>query len=79
MDRLVELVKEYKVDGIIHHTLRLCQLYDLDAQAVADQFKQRRVPWMEIHAEFGPQDAGRMHNRIEAFIEMLQAGPVKEK
>ena len=78
MDRLVELVKEYKVDGIIHHTLRLCQLYDLDAQAVADQLKQRRVPWMEIHAEFGPQDAGRMHNRIEAFIEVLQAGTVDE-
>ncbi|MBW1871221.1 MAG: 2-hydroxyacyl-CoA dehydratase, partial [Deltaproteobacteria bacterium] len=72
LDRLTELVKNYKVDGIIHHSLRLCQLYGLDSQAVASQFKKRRLPWLEIHSEFGPEDAGRMNNQIEAFIEMLQ-------
>jgi benzoyl-CoA reductase/2-hydroxyglutaryl-CoA dehydratase subunit BcrC/BadD/HgdB len=71
-DRLMELIDSHKVDGIIHHTLRLCQLYDMEGVRLSAFFKERGVPWLDIQAEFGPEEVGRMRGRVEAFIELLQ-------
>jgi len=70
-DRLMELAASCRVDGVIHHTLRLCAPYDLDARAVAALFRGRDVPFLELHAEFGPEESEVLRGRVEAFVEML--------
>jgi len=74
LDRLLELVESHKIDGILHHTLRLCQLYDLDAARLQKLFKQKDIPWQSVRTDFSPEDLGRIKNRIEAFVEMVSAG-----
>jgi benzoyl-CoA reductase/2-hydroxyglutaryl-CoA dehydratase subunit BcrC/BadD/HgdB len=73
-DRLQELVESHKIDGIIHHTLRLCQLYDMDSARLQKLFKKKDIPWLSLRSDFSPEDIGRIKNRIEAFVEMVSVG-----
>ena len=73
-DRLLELVDSHKIDGILHHTLRLCQLYDMDAARLQKLFKEKDIHWQALRSDFSPEDIGRLKNRIEAFVEMVSAG-----
>jgi benzoyl-CoA reductase/2-hydroxyglutaryl-CoA dehydratase subunit BcrC/BadD/HgdB len=71
IDRLHELVTSHGVNGIVHHTQRLCQLFDLDAPGLAKSFTKSGLPWLSINTEFGPEDTGRLRTRIEALLEMI--------
>jgi benzoyl-CoA reductase/2-hydroxyglutaryl-CoA dehydratase subunit BcrC/BadD/HgdB len=73
-DRLQELVESHKLAGILHHTLRLCQLYDMDAARLQKLFKEKDIHWQSLRTDFSPEDIGRIKNRIEAFVEMVSAG-----
>ena len=72
-DRLLELAGSHQIDGIIHHTLRLCQLYDMDAARLQKLFKEKGIHWQSLRTDFSPEDIGRIKNRIEAFVEMVSA------
>jgi benzoyl-CoA reductase/2-hydroxyglutaryl-CoA dehydratase subunit BcrC/BadD/HgdB len=70
--RLLELSQAYRVDGVVHHTQRLCQVYDMDSLAVSKLFKERSIPLLELVCEFSPEESGQLQNRIQAFIEMIE-------
>jgi len=72
VDRVLELVEASGARGVIHHTLRLCQLFDLEAPRLSEALRQRRLPMLALHAEYGGEGAATLKNRVEAFIEMLQ-------
>jgi benzoyl-CoA reductase/2-hydroxyglutaryl-CoA dehydratase subunit BcrC/BadD/HgdB len=72
VDRVLELASQSGARGVIHHTLRLCQLYDLEAPRLAEALRQRGLPMLSLHAEYGGEGAATLRNRVEAFIEMLQ-------
>ncbi len=71
-DRLYELIDAYKIDGVVSHTLRLCQLYDADSLDLVAGLKKKGVPVLQLQTEMGPQDDGRLRNRIDAFVEILR-------
>jgi benzoyl-CoA reductase/2-hydroxyglutaryl-CoA dehydratase subunit BcrC/BadD/HgdB len=71
LDRLAELVEAYRIDGVIHHTLRLCQLYDIDSLRLSRWFRERHMPFLSLHAEFSPEESAVLKNRIDAFVEMI--------
>jgi benzoyl-CoA reductase/2-hydroxyglutaryl-CoA dehydratase subunit BcrC/BadD/HgdB len=73
LDRLVELVRGWRVEGVVHHTLRLCTPYDVDSAAVSALARTRRVPFLSLHAELGPEETAPLKNRVEALVEMLAA------
>jgi benzoyl-CoA reductase/2-hydroxyglutaryl-CoA dehydratase subunit BcrC/BadD/HgdB len=72
IDRLLELARVSGAQGVLHHTLRLCQLYDLELPAVSAAARQRELPLLNIYTEHGAEDAAVIQNRVEAFVEMLQ-------
>ena len=72
IDWLLQVAKESRAQGVIHHTLRLCQLYDLEQRRVSEAFKDLGVPFLNLHTEHGTKDSAVIQNRIEAFLEMLQ-------
>lgn len=71
LDRLAELIEQYKVNGVIHHSLRMCQNYDIDSAAVSDWLVKRHIPMLNLQTETGRVQSAAMQNRIEAFVEML--------
>jgi benzoyl-CoA reductase/2-hydroxyglutaryl-CoA dehydratase subunit BcrC/BadD/HgdB len=73
IDRMLELVKQYKCDGVIYHLLRLCQVFDFEYTKVNKALEKNNIPLLRIETELSEEDAGQLKTRVEAFIEMLEA------
>ncbi len=71
LDRIAGLVKKYKIDGVVHHSLRGCQLFQMDYRNVKTLLDGLKVPCIDIHTELGQDNESSLQNRIEAFVEML--------
>ena len=72
MNNLRELVKEFKVDGVINVTLHACTTYDVESKLVADLMKEINMPYMSVETDYTSGDEGQLLTRIQAFIEMLK-------
>lgn len=72
IDRILDLVRRSRAQGVIHHTLRLCQLYDMEVPRIAAVLKEHGVPLLSIHAEYSTDGSAALKNRVDAFLEMLQ-------
>jgi benzoyl-CoA reductase/2-hydroxyglutaryl-CoA dehydratase subunit BcrC/BadD/HgdB len=71
IDRLLELWRASQAQGVIHHTLRLCQPFDLELPRLRAALRQHGVPLLEVSAEPSGEGAAALQNRIDAFLEML--------
>jgi benzoyl-CoA reductase/2-hydroxyglutaryl-CoA dehydratase subunit BcrC/BadD/HgdB len=72
IDRILERARRSGAQGVIHHTLRLCQLFDLDLPRVSAALKAAGIPMLSVTSEGGGEDSALLRNRVEAFLEMLQ-------
>jgi benzoyl-CoA reductase/2-hydroxyglutaryl-CoA dehydratase subunit BcrC/BadD/HgdB len=68
---VLQLVEEYKVDGVIHHVLQYCHTYNIEARILERELKKRKIPSLIIETDYSQEDAGQIRTRIEAFAEML--------
>ena len=66
-----ELLLEYGARGVIHYCLQFCQPYQMESMPVAQELKQRGIPALRLETDYGPEDAGQLTTRVEAFLEML--------
>lgn len=71
LDRILELVKEYRADGVIHCALSFCDPYAVEANRVEKVLKQQNIPLLKIETGYDQEDAGQLKTRVEAFVEML--------
>ena len=71
MKNLRELVKEFKVDGVINVTLHACTTYDVESKLVSDLMKELNMPYMSVECDYTEGDEGQLLTRIQAFIEMI--------
>jgi benzoyl-CoA reductase/2-hydroxyglutaryl-CoA dehydratase subunit BcrC/BadD/HgdB len=71
IDRLLEICRQAGAHGVIHHTLRLCQPFDLELPRLAAALRGHGVPLLDLHAEPGGESTAPTQNRLEAFLEML--------
>jgi benzoyl-CoA reductase/2-hydroxyglutaryl-CoA dehydratase subunit BcrC/BadD/HgdB len=72
IDRILERARSSSAQGIIHHTLRLCQLFDLELPRVSAAVRESGLPMLSVTSEGSGEDSALLRNRIEAFLEMLQ-------
>ncbi len=71
IDRLLSLIEEFNIDGVLYHLLRLCQLYDIELYRIRQVLKDRNIPMITIHTDYSQEDIEQIKTRIEAFLEML--------
>jgi benzoyl-CoA reductase/2-hydroxyglutaryl-CoA dehydratase subunit BcrC/BadD/HgdB len=71
MDNIVELVKDYKVDGVIHYSLQFCDPFTIEYYNVEKTLKEAGVPVLKIETDYSMEDAGQLSTRVEAFLETL--------
>jgi benzoyl-CoA reductase/2-hydroxyglutaryl-CoA dehydratase subunit BcrC/BadD/HgdB len=79
IDKLLDMVKEYRIDGVIYHTLRLCLLFDIESQKVRDVMEDNGIPFLHINTDYSKEDKEQLRTRIEAFIEILQSRKRKSR
>jgi benzoyl-CoA reductase/2-hydroxyglutaryl-CoA dehydratase subunit BcrC/BadD/HgdB len=72
VDRVLDLARRSGARGVIHHTLRLCQLFDIDVPRLAEALRARGLPLLSVYTEHGGEAAATLKNRVDAFLEMLQ-------
>jgi len=72
MQRLLQLAREYKADGIIHCSLTFCDPYLVEANRVEKVLKEHGIPLLKIETDYGQEDSEQLKTRIEAFLEMIR-------
>ncbi|MFH1511678.1 MAG: double-cubane-cluster-containing anaerobic reductase [Candidatus Woesearchaeota archaeon] len=73
IDKLLDMIKLYNVEGVIYHNLRLCLLFDAESAKVRRVLEQKGVPFLYINTDYSKEDTGQLKTRIEAFIEILES------
>jgi len=72
-NRILNLVKEFKVDGVISQIIRYCVPYAHDLPLLRDRLKEIGVPVLALDVEYGTSGSGQIQTRVQAFLEMLEA------
>jgi benzoyl-CoA reductase/2-hydroxyglutaryl-CoA dehydratase subunit BcrC/BadD/HgdB len=68
---LSELVKEFKVDGVVEMTLQACHTYAIETTEIRRLLQKAGVPFISVETDYSTSDAAQIKTRLAAFIEML--------
>jgi benzoyl-CoA reductase/2-hydroxyglutaryl-CoA dehydratase subunit BcrC/BadD/HgdB len=74
IEQVVKLVKEYNVDGVIQYVLQYCHGYNMEAVKLQQELRKRRIPVLKLETDYSDEDIQPLKIRVEAFLEMLEAG-----
>ncbi|MDR1702417.1 MAG: 2-hydroxyacyl-CoA dehydratase family protein [Sporomusaceae bacterium] len=66
-----ELVKEFKVDGVVEMTLQACHTYAIETTAIRNLMQKANMPFISVETDYSTSDTAQLKTRIAAFIEML--------
>lgn len=70
MEMLPELLKEFKVDGVIEVVLQTCHPYSVEKWEIKQLVNDNGLPYMAIETDYSKTDLGQIRTRIAAFLEM---------
>ncbi len=71
MRLLTELIKEYKIDGVVDVILQACHTYNIETKTVKELCDELGVAYIAVETDFSQSDTGQLRTRLGAFIEML--------
>jgi bzd-type benzoyl-CoA reductase N subunit len=71
--RMLQLTREFRVDGVISETIRYCSPYSNDLPLLSDLLNRNGVPMLSLDVEYGTSGSGQILTRVQAFLEMLEA------
>ncbi|MEM7816206.1 MAG: double-cubane-cluster-containing anaerobic reductase [Candidatus Aenigmatarchaeota archaeon] len=71
-DRIVEMVEQFRIQGVIYHTLRLCQVFDMESESIRHALQEKKIPFLKIITDYSQEDVEQIRTRMEAFREMLE-------
>jgi bzd-type benzoyl-CoA reductase N subunit len=71
-NRILQLAKDYKVDGVISQIIRYCVPYAHDLPLLTERLKEARIPTLALDVEYGTSGSGQISTRVQAFLEMLE-------
>jgi len=72
-DRIVDLVRRFRVDGVISQIIRYCVPYAHDLPLLSDRLEAEGVPVLSLDVEHGTSGSGQIQTRVQAFLEMLES------
>ncbi len=71
IDNILELVREFKVDGVVYYTLQFCHGYNIEKYKVQQALKKAGIPMLFIETDYSSSDIEQIELRVDAFMEML--------
>ncbi len=66
-----KISQKFKIDGIIHHSLKFCDTYLYDVPQLKDLLNEKNLRVLFIESD-GLEGANQLKTRIEAFTEMIK-------
>jgi len=75
LDYLIELARDFKVDGIIWYQLMYRSSYDIQAFYFEKLLKKElNIPMLKLESDYDVSERGPLRTRIETFVEIIKAG-----
>lgn len=71
VENILELAREFKVDGVVHYTLQFCHSYNIEKYKVQQALKNAGIPMLSIETDYSDSDVEQIGLRVDAFMEML--------
>jgi benzoyl-CoA reductase/2-hydroxyglutaryl-CoA dehydratase subunit BcrC/BadD/HgdB len=71
LSRVLDLVEEFSADGVVNYSLRLCQLFDIEAYRLSRVLRDRKIPFMIMRTDYSLEDTEQLRVRLEAFLETI--------
>jgi benzoyl-CoA reductase/2-hydroxyglutaryl-CoA dehydratase subunit BcrC/BadD/HgdB len=69
--RVLDLVRDYRVDGAVSQIVRYCVPYAHDQPFLRERLEAQGIGVLELDVEYGMGGIGQIRTRVQAFIEML--------
>ena len=76
IDRALELIRDFDVQGVLWYQLLCCELYDEESFLFEKVLRERGIPMLIVESDYHNLDVGPVRTRLEAFVEIIQGGPV---
>lgn len=71
MNLLKDLIREYRVDGVVDVILQACHTYNIETKSVKQVCEEMGVGYIAIETDYSESDSGQLRTRLGAFIEMM--------
>lgn len=78
-DYALEIVKEYKVDGILFEILKFCEMWGYENLTFIPDMKAANIPIVGIERDYNPSSLGQIKTRVQAFIETIEIKKINFK
>lgn len=70
-ERIIKLVSEKEIDGIVYHVLKGQIEYDFELGRFEEFFEKMDIPVFRLETDYNYQDVEQLRIRLEAFSEVL--------
>jgi len=73
-ERMQELIKEYKVDGVVWYQLSFDEIYDMECSCIIKWMDELKMPFLKLESsyEYSREATGPLTTRIESFVESIK-------
>lgn len=68
---LGQLVRDYRVNGVVLHIYRYCDPFGFDVPAIKSYFETMGTPVLYLEDDYSMSAVGRLRTRIQAFLELI--------
>lgn len=72
-DQIYKIAEKFKVNGIIHHSLKFCDTYLYDVPTLKRMLTEKGINVLFIESDGGLGNINQLRTRIEAFAEIIKS------
>ncbi len=74
-ERLDIFTQDKRIDGVIYHTVKFCDLYSYEYADIKDKID---IPLLKLETDYTDTSEGQIRTRVQAFIESLKEKAKKD-
>jgi benzoyl-CoA reductase/2-hydroxyglutaryl-CoA dehydratase subunit BcrC/BadD/HgdB len=71
-DFVKQMVKDFKVDGVVFQRIRYCDLWGGQLLYTKKDLKEAEIPLLSLEREYMMRDVGQLRTRVQAFLEKIE-------
>ncbi|MBN1946749.1 MAG: 2-hydroxyacyl-CoA dehydratase [Bradymonadales bacterium] len=71
LERIQQVVREYRVDGVVVQSLKFCDLWGIELAALTRALRELGIPVLRLEREYGGGGEGQLRTRVQAFLESM--------
>jgi len=75
IDFVLDLIKQFDVQGVLWYQLLCCELYDEESYLFEKVLRERGIPMLVVESDYHSLATGAVRTRLEAFVEIMEGGP----